>query len=299
MEGKYLIRKAPGGCSCKYVACDEQGHPCYAIADRKKMNEILNSHLIGSDYTKDIENKPDISDGYGDSNAAKLNYCMLKHNPNRDPIIIGYARVSTYGQSRDGNSLEIQRETLLKKGSLRVFEDVYTGTKIQRKGLDAALGLLRKGDTLMVTKLDRIARSAEKGIALIDELSEKGINLHVLNIGLIDDSTTGRLIRNIMLCFSDFERDLIIERTQEGKERARQREGYHEGNPGIKEWKIRDAMRFMDEGHSYRETEREMHISKSTLIRHRKEWLLKKSNGTEIPGQLKIVDESMRTEEEK
>lgn len=298
MEGKYLIRKAPGGCGCKYVACDEQGHPCYSIADRKKMNEILNSPLISSDYIKDIDNKADISDGYGISNAAKLNYCMMKHDPYRSPIKVGYARVSTYGQAKDGNSLEIQRQTLLKEGASQVFEDIYTGTKIKREGLNAALDLLRAGDTLMVTKFDRIARSAKDGIALADDLKSRGIVLHVLNIGAIDDSLQGKMIRNIMMCFAEFERDLIVQRTQEGKERARQREGYHEGNPGIKEWKIRDAMRYMDEGHSYRETEREMHISKSTLIRHRKEWLLKKSNGTEIPGQLKIVDESMRTEEE-
>lgn len=65
----------------------------------------------------------------------------------------------------------------------------------------------------MITKLDRLARSASQGIAFIDELLSHGINVHVLNMGLMDNSPTGKLIRNILLAFAEFERDMIVERT--------------------------------------------------------------------------------------
>lgn len=70
---------------------------------------------------------------------------------------------------------------------------------------------------MVVTKLDRIARSATQGIALIQSLLDRGIVVHVLNMGLMDNTPTGKLIRNIVLTFAEFERDMIVERTQEGK----------------------------------------------------------------------------------
>lgn len=69
----------------------------------------------------------------------------------------------------------------------------------------------------MITKLDRLARSASKGIDLINSLLDKGIKVHVLNTGLMDDTPTGKLKRTMLLAFAEFERDMIIERTQEGR----------------------------------------------------------------------------------
>ena len=82
---------------------------------------------------------------------------------------------------------------------------------------------------MVVTKLDRIARSAMQGIELVQKLLDRGITVHVLNMGLLDNTPTGKLIRNIMLAFAEFERDMIVERTQEGKAIAKLNPEFREG----------------------------------------------------------------------
>ena len=148
-------------------------------------------------------------------------------------MIYGYARVSTKGQERDGNSLEEQEARLRENGAVEIYVDAYTGTKMDRPKLQVLLGMVQAGDTIVATKLDRISRSASQGIALVDALIEKGVTLHILNMGLLNNTPTGKLIRNIMLSFAEFERDMIVERTQEGKAIARQREGYREGRKEV------------------------------------------------------------------
>lgn len=144
-------------------------------------------------------------------------------------MIYGYARVSTSGQQRDGNSLEDQERKLKEHGASVVYADAFTGTKVERPEFQKLLSVLQPGDTLMATKLDRVSRSASQGIALVDMLLEKGVTVHILNMGVMDNTPTGKLIRNIMFSFAEFERDMIVERTAEGKAVARQKEGYREG----------------------------------------------------------------------
>ena len=148
-------------------------------------------------------------------------------------MIYGYARVSTKGQERDGNSLEEQEARLRENGATEIYVDAYTGTKMDRPKLQVLLSMVKAGDTIVATKLDRISRSASQGIALVDELLEKGVTLHILNMGLLNNTPTGKLIRNIMLSFAEFERDMIVERTSEGKAIARQRADYKEGRKEI------------------------------------------------------------------
>lgn len=148
-------------------------------------------------------------------------------------MLYGYARVSTKGQATDGNSLEDQTNKLREAGAVKIFTDSFTGTKIDRPEFDKLLAALKEGDTLVVTKLDRIARSAIKGSELIQELLDKGVTVHVLNMGIMDNTPTGKLIRNVMFAFAEFERDMIIERTREGKEIARQSPDYREGRPKV------------------------------------------------------------------
>ena len=148
-------------------------------------------------------------------------------------MIYGYARVSTKGQARDGNSLEGQTNSLTEAGAVKIYYDSFTGTKIDRPEFDKLKAKLRPGDTLIVTKLDRFARSASQGSQMIEELIAKGVTVHVLNIGLMDNTPTGKLIRNIMLSFAEFERDMIVERTQEGKAIAREKGIRVDGRPKI------------------------------------------------------------------
>lgn len=145
----------------------------------------------------------------------------------------GYARVSTKGQARDGNSLEAQEARLREHGAEIIYADSFTGTKRHRPELDKLMKVLKVGDTLIVTKLDRIARSTTQGVELVRELLERGVKLHILNMGIMDNTPASKLIRSIFFAFAEFERDMIVERTMEGKEIRRQQGDYKEGRPPV------------------------------------------------------------------
>lgn len=140
----------------------------------------------------------------------------------------GYARVSTIGQ-RDGNSLEDQARAIVERYSDAVIiEEAYSGAK-DRAIFNELLSRLVEGDTLVVTKLDRFCRTVKEGLQYIDRLLEKGVKIHILNMGLIEDTPMGRLMVTNLLAFAEFERAMILERTQGGKAIAKQKPGYKEG----------------------------------------------------------------------
>lgn len=177
----------------------------------------------------------------------------------------GYGRVSTLGQD-----LESQLQALKNEGCEKICSDKFTGTKTDRPQFTKLLKELKEGDTLVVTKLDRFARTTADGITTIKNLFERGIKVHVLNMGLIEDTPTGRLILNIMLSFAEFERDMIVERTQEGKAIAKQRDDFREGRPNkFSKKQIEHALKLL-ESNSYSQVEEITGISKSTLIRAKK-----------------------------
>lgn len=185
-------------------------------------------------------------------------------------MIYGYARVSTRGQAKDGNSLEAQENALRSVGASEIYADAFTGTKTHRPELDKLMAVMQAGDTLVVTKLDRIARSATQGIELVQKLLDRGITVHVLNMGLLDNTPTGKLIRNIMLAFAEFERDMIVERTQEGKAIAKLNPDFREGRPKkFSKMQVSHALSLLNE-FSYKQVEQMTGISKSTLIRYKK-----------------------------
>lgn len=179
----------------------------------------------------------------------------------------GYCRVSTKGQAREGTSLESQEESVKAAGAEIIYKEAYTGTKRHRPEFDKLMNELHEGDTLIVTKLDRIARSASQGIEVIDELWHRGVKINILNMGVIDDSPTGRLIRTIFMGFAEFERDMIVERTSEGKEIARQDPDFKDGRPPKYSQERIDLALKMLETTSYRKTARQTGISVSTLQR--------------------------------
>ena len=184
-----------------------------------------------------------------------------------DFLIFGYARVSTNGQAREGNSLEAQIKALQEAGAEKIFSDVFSGSKNDRPELDKLLKIIQFGDTLIITKLDRIARSLIQGIQLLENLNDRGIIIDVLNMGIIDSSPTGKLIRNIMLSFSEFERDMIIQRTQEGKAIAKQNPNFRDGRPKkFSRAQINHALELL-QTHSYKQVAAMTGISRATLGR--------------------------------
>ena len=182
-------------------------------------------------------------------------------------MVYGYARVSTTGQAREGNSLEAQVNALRQAGAERIFKDVYSGKTERRPQLDRLLKIIDYGDKLVITRLDRIARSLIQGVQLLETLSERGVVIEVLNMGTIDNTPTGKLIRNIMLSFSEFEHDLIVQRTQEGKAIARQNADFRDGRPKkYSRIQLDHALELL-ETHSYKQVERLTGISITTIYR--------------------------------
>ena len=159
----------------------------------------------------------------------------------------GYARVSTKGQQREGNSLQDQEQKLRAAGAEEIYSDSFTGTTMDRPQFSTLLSRLQAGDELMVTKLDRLARSATKGVECIRNLAEKGVVVNILNMGRIDDTSVGKLVLTIMMAFAEYERDMIVERTQAEKQLAH-------------------ALELLSD-HSYTQVESMTSISKSTLVR--------------------------------
>ena len=185
-------------------------------------------------------------------------------------MIYGYARVSTKGQAKDGNSLEAQEKALKEAGATRIYTDAFTGTKTDRPEFDKLIAEIKEGDTLVVTKLDRFARSMSQGSELVSSLINRGIKVYILNIGVMDNTPTSKLIRNVFFAFAEFERDMIVERTQEGKAIAKNNPDYKEGRPKKYSRKqVAHALELLD-NHSYKQVEEMTGISKSTLIRAKK-----------------------------
>lgn len=181
--------------------------------------------------------------------------------------IFGYARVSTRGQAKDGNSLEAQEKTLKEAGAEIIYSDAYTGTKIHRPQFDLLIEQLKDGDTLIVTKLDRIARSTIEGATLVKELQERGVIINVLNVGVLDNSPAGKMMTTMFLAIAEFERDLIVTRTQEGKEIAKKNPNYRDGRKPTDQVRLNHALDELERGKTYKQVARETGISVSTIQR--------------------------------
>ena len=179
----------------------------------------------------------------------------------------GYARVSTVHQQKDGNSLEDQRNQLLQEGCDFIIEEQFTGSRMDRPKFKRLCDQLNAGDTLVVCKLDRFARTVVEGALTCRELMQRGIRIHILNMGIIEDTPVGRLILTTFLAFAEFERDIIRERTMAGKEVARQRPGYREGRPEIYTEEIRRRTVLIASELSIRMTAKVTGISRSTVQR--------------------------------
>lgn len=185
-------------------------------------------------------------------------------------MIYGYARVSTIKQMKNGNSIDEQVQKLKEAGAQEIITDSYTGTKMERPQFTTLLQRLQPGDKLIVTKLDRFARTAVEGGAIVKELHEKGVTIHILNMGIADNSPMGKLMVTMLLAFAEFERDMIVERTQSGKAIARANGKRVDGRPKkYKPEQMRHALELLKDS-SYSEVEKMTGISKSTLLRERR-----------------------------
>lgn len=179
----------------------------------------------------------------------------------------GYIRVSTKKQEQ-GTSLSDQRKILQEEGCQVIYEDVYSGASMDRPEFDRLCNEVQTGDTIVVCKLDRIARTETEAYNRVVGWVRSGIRVHVLNMGLIEDTEVGRLILHIMLAFAEFERDMIVSRTQGGRAYKRATDpNYKEGRkPAYSKAQIDHALDLL-QTHSYTEVSRMTGISRSTIVR--------------------------------
>ncbi|KJZ84450.1 MULTISPECIES: recombinase family protein [Clostridium] len=186
-------------------------------------------------------------------------------------MIYGYCRVSSKGQL-DNNSFEQQEiEILNKYENVTMIKEQFTGTTMDRPKFNELIQSLNRNDILVVSKLDRLARNTVEGIEIVEKLFKKGVSVHVLNVGLLENTTMGRFFLTTLLAVAEMERNMIIERTQNGKAIAKMKQGYKEGRPQKYTKKQLDnalLMLSINGGkYSYKEVEEMLNISKSTLIR--------------------------------
>lgn len=149
-------------------------------------------------------------------------------------MIYGYCRVSTKNQALYGNSLEEQKQQILSiYPNATLVVEAYSAYKDNRPLFDELINKVVSGDTIVVTKLDRFCRSVTTGVGTLKDIYKKGVKLHILNIGVVEDTPIGNLLFNVLQSFAQFERDMIVERTTSGKEIARLNPNYKEGRNKI------------------------------------------------------------------
>jgi DNA invertase Pin-like site-specific DNA recombinase len=179
-------------------------------------------------------------------------------------MIYGYARVST-----DGKSVAAQVTALRKHGAGKVFREVASGAKTDRAQLRRLLDQLDAGDMLMVTRLDRLARSTRDLLNTVAAITAKEADLRSLGDAWADTTTPhGRLMLTVLGGLAEFERDLIRARTGEGRERAKARGVKLGRKPKLTDHQKREAIRRRDlDGEPVREIARTYNVSHSTISR--------------------------------
>jgi len=182
-----------------------------------------------------------------------------------DGHLIGYARTSTTDQQA---GLEAQLRELEATGCRKVFSEQVSSVA-DRAQLAAALDYAREGDTLVVTKLDRLARSARHLTELVDQLEGKGVTLRILNFGgdAVDTrGATGRLMLNMFAAMAQFEREMMLERQREGIAKAKA-EGKYKGRKPTARAKAEDAVRLFREGKRVAHIAKELAIGRGSVYR--------------------------------
>lgn len=179
-------------------------------------------------------------------------------------MLVGYARVSTSDQD-----LGLQLDALTKAGCEKIFDDIASGAKDERKGLNAALEFMRAGDTFVVWKLDRLSRSLQQLLELVSRLEKAEIGLNSLKDKIDTTTPGGKLVFHVFGALAQFEAEVIRERTNAGLAAARAR-GRKGGRPfKLDEKKVAMARQLLkDKTTTVTEVSKALGISRSTLYRY-------------------------------
>lgn len=177
-------------------------------------------------------------------------------------MLIGYARVS-----REDQNLELQLEALNAAGCDRIFSDKRSGAQKVRKGLEDALSHLRKGDTLIVWKLDRLGRTVKQLVDLVEDLESKQINFKSVKDNIDTTSSAGRFFFHVMASLAQMERELIVERTKAGLQAAKKLGRVGGRRRLMTESKVKSAKKLLRSGMLPRDVAVDLGVSMATLYR--------------------------------
>jgi DNA invertase Pin-like site-specific DNA recombinase len=175
---------------------------------------------------------------------------------------VGYTRSSTIDQEA---GYQAQMKALKAAGCDKVFAEQVSSVA-ERKQLEAAIEYAREGDAIVVTKLDRLARSVSHLVAIGERLEAKGVSLKVLDQAIDTSTPTGRLMFNMLGAIAQFERELMLERQREGVAKARA-EGKYKGRAPTARAKTAEVQRLRDQGLGATEIARRLHISRASVYR--------------------------------
>jgi DNA invertase Pin-like site-specific DNA recombinase len=175
---------------------------------------------------------------------------------------VGYARTSTVEQIA---GLEAQEEELKASGVEKLFSERVSSVA-KRERLEAALEFCRENDCLIVTRLDRLARSMADLLAITGRLAAKGVDLQILSMGLDTSTATGKLILNVMGAIAEFERAIMLERQRLGIAKAKA-EGKFKGRAPTARRKAKDVIRLRSEGAKASEIAKKLEISRASVFR--------------------------------
>jgi DNA invertase Pin-like site-specific DNA recombinase len=183
--------------------------------------------------------------------------------PELEMALLGYGRVST-----DGQSLTAQVAELKAAGCTEIFQEKISGAKADRKQLARLIARLDKGDVLVVTRLDRLARSTRDLLNLLGAIADKNAGFRSLRDTWADTTTAhGRLMLTVLGGLAEFERELIRSRTGEGRERARARGVVMGRKPKLTPHQQREALARRDAGETLMDIARSFNVSHSTISR--------------------------------
>lgn len=181
--------------------------------------------------------------------------------------LVGYARTSTTDQKA---GLEAQLRDLQQVGCSKIFSEELSSVADRRPQLEAVIEWAREGDILVVTKLDRLARSVADLVTITEALRKKGVGLRILAMNLDTSTPTGKLMLNLLGSIAEFERELMLERQREGIAKAKA-EGKYAGRQPTARRKADDVMRMKAEGKSANDIVKTLEISRASVFRIIKE----------------------------
>jgi DNA invertase Pin-like site-specific DNA recombinase len=178
-------------------------------------------------------------------------------------MIIGYARVSTDGQELDGQVASIKAA-----GAEKVYSEKVSGAQTDRKALSKAIAALAAGDVLLVTRLDRLARSTRDLLNVLAMVAEKGAGFRSIADPMLDTTSAhGRLILAVLGALAEFERSMILARTSEGRKRALARGVQFGRKPKLTRHQAAEALARREAGEALTEIGRSYNVSHSTISR--------------------------------